>query len=296
MLAVRLNCSLSLSLRGETYKNIPKHPSHLLSSPVTVKQLQPEGIMCHRLPGNMAHLFSSALVSWQCSAMHRPWEGSVMVGRAVRGPTPHSEWFPSLTSCPTWATPMVERSSCSLRLQMQGVWVVMLSQWVVCSALSFNVTVTGRSVESEVEKATLETRETGYFLCLTAHKWCMLAQFQAGRLLMFSLMLTSLPAWICSSPGWRPLSQGRLGVTPTPAACPAAFPLCQPQADSAVACSLPLLTGATVLFCSWAGPVLWRWDSPGGWLVQKLQQGGAPRGGPSGRRRCHCGAAAHPAH
>lgn len=73
----------------------------------------------------------------------------------------------------------------------------------------------------------------------------MLAQFQARRLLMFSLMLTILPVWICSSPGWRPLSQGALDVIPTPAASLAAFPPCQPQTDSAVACSLPLLTGAT---------------------------------------------------
>lgn len=56
---------------------------------------------------------------------------------------------------------------------------------------------------------------------------------------MFSLILMILPVWICSSPGWRPLSQGGLGVML------AAFPPHQSQTDSAVACSLPLLTGAT---------------------------------------------------
>lgn len=106
-----------------------------------------------------------------------------------------------------------------LRLQMQGVWVVMTSLRLVCLALSFNVTVTGSSVELKVEKATLEIPDTGYFLCLTALKYCMLAQFQAGRLLTLSLMSTILAVWICSSPGWRPLSQGGLGVTPPPAAC-----------------------------------------------------------------------------
>lgn len=42
--------------------------------------------------------------------------------------------------------------------------VVMPSQWLACLGLSFNVTVPGRSVELQVEKATLEIPETGYLV------------------------------------------------------------------------------------------------------------------------------------
>lgn len=110
---------------------------------------------------------------------------------------------------------------------MQGVWVVTPSQWVVCLASPF-LLLSQEGLWSWKWK--LGIPETGYFLCSTAREYCMLAQFQAGRLLMFSLMIRILPIWICSPPVWRPFHREHL-VLPPPAALLAAFPPCQPQAD-----------------------------------------------------------------
>lgn len=63
--------------------------------------------------------FSLVKFFFQGSGTAWPSHAGQPVSRAVHGPTPHSEWFPSLTTC---TIPIVERSSCSLRLQMQGVW------------------------------------------------------------------------------------------------------------------------------------------------------------------------------
>jgi len=51
--------------------------------------------------------------------------------------------------------------------------MVLSPQWLLCSALSFSVTLTGKSVELKVEKTMLEIPDYGYSHHLTVHKCCM---------------------------------------------------------------------------------------------------------------------------
>lgn len=122
-----------------------------------------QGLFHVALPSHAEHSVGRSL---QGQVWDLPWgEG---------GMRPHCEWFPSLSprtqreQLPSW-----RGAPTLLRLQMQGVWMRLSPQWLLCLALSFNVTLAGKSTELKVEKTTSGIPDYGYSVCLTVHKYCM---------------------------------------------------------------------------------------------------------------------------